>query len=380
MTHAHNPSAIAGPQPRAPWRAEWPLPLVLATGGLFQVLQGPWLGDLTDPLWFGLVFVWLFAAILGAAMRVIFHAECLAVLLGEPYGTLILTLAVTTIEVLMIATAMLHGDNNPTLARDVMFSVLMIVLNGLVGLSLLLGALRYNEQSYNLQGAHAYLSVIIPLAALILVMPDVTVSTLEATFSPFQAAFVIVTSLGLYTTFLLIQTHRHRTYFIDESADAGGDAHPDRPPAGPYLHTALLLLYLGAAILLAEDLAIPIDIGIEQLGLPAALAGFVIATLTLAPEGIATLRAALRNRLQRAMNIALGSVLATIGLTGPAVLAISLANHHPLTLGLPNAGVTILALTFGLAILTFSTNRTNVLQGAVHLILFLAFLMLIFAP
>jgi Ca2+:H+ antiporter len=378
----HQPDQLLGQsqgQTRTPWRAEWPLPLVLVTAALFLTFHERCLGDLTNPLWLALVFGWLFAAILLATVRVVHHADCLALRLGEPYGTLILTLSVTSIEVLMIAAVMLNASNNPTLARDSMFSVVMIVLNGLVGLALTLGALRYREQSYNLHGAQAYLSVIIPLAVLSLILPQLTVSTPEATFSQFQSAFVILTGVGLYGIFLLIQTRRHRDFFVDGSADdEAGHAGPT--PAGPARHTALLLGYLILAIMLAESLAIPIDTGIDQLGLPGALGGLVIAALVLAPEGLGALRAALHNRLQRAVNIALGSVLATIGLTVPAVLTISLLTAHPVVLGLPNADAMLLTLTFAVAILTFSGNRTNVLQGAVHLILFLAYLMLIFAP
>jgi len=368
------------------WRAEWPLPPVLATAGLFIAFGATWLQDATRPLWLLAFFLWLFVAILLAAVRVVRHAEALAVRLGEPYGTLILTLSVTSIEVLMIAALMLHGENNPTLARDAMFAVVMIVLNGLVGLALILGALRYHEQAYNLAGARAYLSVIIPLAVLSLVLPDVTLSTPEPTLSVFQSAFLILIALGLYTTFLLIQTGRHRGYFVENSAteqNANGEVPaPDEPVVlgSTTRHTALLLLYLALAIVLAETLAIPVDVGIEVLKLPSALGGLVVAALVLAPEGLGAVRAALKNRLQRAVNIAMGSVLATIGLTVPAVLVISLVLGHPLELGLSAADALLLALTFAVAILTFSGHRTNVLQGAVHLILFLAYLMLIFAP
>jgi hypothetical protein len=193
--------------------AEWPLLPIVATTALFLLFGKGWLADLGNPVWLGLMFGWLFAIILWSAIRVVHHAECLAQKLGEPYGTLILTLSVITIEVMMIATLMLHGSNNPGLARDTMFAVVMIVLNGLVGLSLLLGALRYREQQYNLQGANAYLSVILPLAVLALILPDFTVSTEEPSLSGFQALFLVVMTLALYGTFLAIQTVRHTGYF-----------------------------------------------------------------------------------------------------------------------------------------------------------------------
>ncbi|WP_295446915.1 calcium:proton antiporter [uncultured Thiodictyon sp.] len=387
MNRNHQDPALQGARPATTWtrwRPEWPLPLALATAAVFLVFGNTWLNDPTAPLRLTAFFTWLFVTILLAAMRVVYHAECLAIRFGEPYGTLILTLSVTSIEVLMIAALMLHGDNNPTLARDSMFAVVMIVLNGLVGLALILGALRYHEQSYNLQGTRAYLSVIVPLAVLSLVLPTVTVSTPEPTLNAFQSVFLLLISLALYGTFLMIQTRRHRSYFSDDGdrgSDEGADAVGDHPvPDSPYRHSALLLTYLALAIVLAEALAIPLDIGIEVLRLPAPLGGLIVATLVLTPEAISAVRAALKNRLQRAVNISMGSVLATIGLTVPCVLTISLIVGKPVELGLSAADGLLLGLTLVSAILTFSGNRTNVLQGVVHLILFLAYLMLIVAP
>lgn len=382
------PPAPAPVRAASAWRSEWPLPLVAVTVALLAALGETVLAPAADPWRMGGAFVWLFGAILAAAIRVVHHADSLAHRLGEPYGTLILTLSVTCIEVLIISALMLNADNNPTLARDAMFAVVMIVLNGLVGLALILGALRYREQTYNLQGASAYLSVIVTLAVLSLLLPDATVSTPGPSLNAFQALFLMLTSLGLYATFLAIQTRRHTAYFIDHrsagDAPADGPGETDGAAAGLRLplagHAALLLLYLLGVVALSKKLAIPIDAGISDLGLPPALGGLAVAALVLAPEGLSAIRAALRNRLQRAVNIALGSVLATIGLTVPAVLAIGLATGRPVVLGLADADAILLGLTLAIAILTFSSNRTNVLQGAVHLILFLAYLMLIFAP
>ncbi|MEA1050174.1 calcium:proton antiporter [Lamprobacter modestohalophilus] len=376
-------------------RGEAPLLFVLATTGTFLMFGKGWLGDLSDPLWLALMFAWLFGTILWAALKVVHHADMLAERLGEPYGTLILTLAVISIEVLMIASLMFVGDNNPTLARDTMFAVVMIVLNGMVGLTLLLGALRHGEQSYNLQGANAYLSVIIPLALLSLVLPDFTQSTPVRTLSGFQATFLILASVALYGSFLLIQTVRHRGYFryddvaLEAAPDAATELAPDvalkhghhaQEPGPVPLHAVLLLAYLVPVVLLAKKIALPIDYGIETLSLPAALGGFVVAVLVLTPEAVGAVRSALANRLQRAVNIFLGSVLATIGLTVPAVLAISLATGKPVELGLDETDILLLVTTLLVAVLTFSAPRTNVLQGVVHLILFGAYVMLIFAP
>ncbi len=361
-------------------RAEAPLVFVLGTTAVFMAFGKPWLADLSNPLWLALMFGWLFATILWAALKVVHHADCLAAQLGEPYGTLILTLSVISIEVLMIAALMLGGNDNPTLARDTMFAVIMIVLNGMVGLTLLLGALRHHEQSYNLQGANAYLSVIIPLALLTLLLPNLTVSTSTPTLTAFQSVFLIFICVALYGTFLAIQTVRHRGYFTEDSDDGDGSDHGALGLRSVPFHGALLLAYLVPVVLLAKKLAVPIDHGIEVLALPAALGGFVVAALVLMPEAVGAVRAAVANRLQRAVNIFLGSVMATIGLTVPAVLAISLVTGKTVALGLQGADILMLAVTLMVAMVTFSARRTNVLQGVVHLTLFCAYLMLIFAP
>ncbi len=369
-------------------RGEAPLLFILATTTAFLLFGKGWLADLSNPLWLTLMFAWLFGTVLWAALKVVHHADMLAERLGEPFGTLILTLAVISIEVLMIASLMFVGDNNPTLARDTMFAVVMIVLNGMVGLTLLLGALRHGEQSYNLQGANAYLSVIIPLALLSLVLPDFTKSTPVGTLSGFQSTFLILASIALYGSFLLIQTIRHRGYFRNEDAAASEvvsdvelEHHHSVHEPGPVpLHGLLLLAYLVPVVLLAKKIAIPIDYGIETLSLPAALGGFVVAVLVLTPEAVGAVRSALANRLQRAVNIFLGSVLATIGLTVPAVLAISLATGKSVELGLGDTDILMLVITLLVSVVTFSAARTNVLQGVVHLILFGAYVMLIFAP
>jgi Ca2+:H+ antiporter len=363
-------------------RREWPLLANLVTTALFLVFGAAWLADLSNPVWFDFILVWLFAVIMVSAFAVVRHAEALAVKLGEPLGTLILTLAVTGIEVMMIAAVMYGSKGGSTLARDAMFAVVMIVLNGMVGLSLLLGGLRYHEQTYNLQGANAFLAVIVPLAVLGLVLPNFTVTAPGPIFSPFQAAFLSIMSVGLYGVFLAIQNVRHRDYFIaPESAGgkdhgaAGHDAHEVRSIA---YHAPLLLIYLLPVVILAKQLAIPIDHGIRILGAPPCLGGFLVAVLILSPESLGAARAALANQLQRSVNILLGSVLATISLTIPAVLTIGFINGQSIVLGLEPVDMTLLLLTLGVSTLTFASARTNVLLGAVHLLLFLAYLMLIF--
>jgi Ca2+:H+ antiporter len=362
-------------------RAEFPLLVGLGTAAIFLAV-GSDLNELTAralPL-LG-VFVWLFAVILWSAMCVVRHADCLAIKLGEPYGTLILTLSAVSIEVVMISTAMLHGANNPTLGRDAIFAVIMIALNGLVGLSLMLGGLRYREQHYNIQGVNAYLNVIMALAVLGLVLPNFTTSTSGPTFSTEQEIFFAAVSLLLYAIFLLIQTLRHRGYFLDvkETAATHSPHHLARVRSTGF-HALMLLLYLVTVIFLAEKFAIPLDNSIEQFHMPQAFGGAVIAALVLSPEGLGGVTASLHNQLQRSINILFGSVLATIGLTIPAVLMIGLLTKRSVSLGLEGGNLPLLLLTLAVSVVTFTSRKTNVLQGCIHLLLFAVFVLLIFAP
>jgi Ca2+:H+ antiporter len=362
-------------------RAEFPLLIGLITVAIFLVV-GSRLNELTThalPLL--AIFGWLFAVILWSAMCVVRHADCLAVKLGEPYGTLILTLSAISIEVVMISTAMLHGANNPTLGRDAIFAVIMIALNGLVGLSLVLGGLRYREQHYNIQGVNAYLNVIMALAVLGLVLPNFTTSTSGPTFSTEQGIFFAAVSLLLYAIFLLIQTLRHRGYFLDLKETAGKHAPHHLPRVrSTGFHALMLLLYLVTVILLAEKFAVPLDNSMETFDMPQAFGGAIIAALVLSPEGLGGITASLHNQLQRSINILFGSVLATIGLTIPAVLMIGLLTKRPVALGLQGGNLPLLLLTLAVSVVTFTSRKTNVLQGCIHLLLFAVFVLLIFAP
>jgi len=356
----------------------------VATALIFTVFGSHWFDDLSHMGTVSVLFVWLFAVIMWSAFAVVRHADCLAVRLGEPYGTLVLTLAVISIEVMMIAAVMVTGGETPTLARDTMYAVIMIALNGMVGVTLLLGGLRHREQQYNLQGANAFLAVIVPLAILGLVLPNYTRSTDDPSFTTPQAIFMIVLSVGIYSVFLGIQTVRHRSHFLQPQLDleggaeaSGGEHSALNLRSSPY-HAVMLLLYLLPLIVLAKKLAYPIDHGIEVLGLPHALGGFIVAVLILSPEALGAGRAALGNQLQRSINILLGSVLATISLTIPAVLMIGMITGKHVVLGLDGEEAVMLMATLLVSILTFASGRTNVLQGAVHILLFLAYVMLIF--
>jgi Ca2+:H+ antiporter len=362
-------------------RREWPLLVSVATAALFLAFGGGWLADLSAPGWFGFILAWLLSVTLLSTFAIVRHAESLAEQLGEPLGTLVLTLAVTGIEVMLIAAAMSTGSGSPALARDAMFAVVMIVLNGMIGLTLVLGGLKHREQVFNLQGANAFLAVIVPLAVLGLVLPSFTQAVPGPVYSPLQAVFLSVMSIALYGVFLAIQNVRHREYFVLEAAGSGEEtgsahaAHEARP--GGY-HTGFLLAYLLPLVALSKQLAVPIEHGIQVLGAPAALGGLLVAMVVLSPESMSAVRAALANQLQRSVNILFGSALATIGLTIPAVLIIGLVTGKAVILGLDPVDTTMLALTLVVSINTFSASRTNVLLGVVHLLLFFAYLMLIF--
>ncbi|MEO8304829.1 MAG: calcium:proton antiporter [Betaproteobacteria bacterium] len=377
-----HPPSRHGARRASPFRRESAIlaPLVTAVIALF--VGERWLAILPDHLMSGMVFAWLIAMILVGVKSVVRHADCLAWKLGEPYGTMVLTLAVASIEILTIAIVMTTGDPNPTLARDTMFSVVMIVLNGLVGVSLLFGGLRHREQEYNLQGAISYLSVIISLAVFGLIVPNFTDTTIDATFSHGQEVFLIVMCMGLYIVFLAIQTTRHRVFFIEPAhgGSSAGSAHATH--ATPEFHSlsyhiAFLVGCLGLVIFLTEKMAILLNYGLDELKAPPALGALFVAMLVLAPEGLGGIFAALDNRMQRAVNILLGSALATLALTIPSVIIIGRLNHVDVILGLSPVDMVMLALTLIVSMLTFASGRTNVLQGAAHLMLFLAYLMLL---
>jgi Ca2+:H+ antiporter len=366
-------------------RAELGLIAGAITTALFFTVGKAWLAVLDDLPWTGLMFVWLFGTMIWCAFGVVRHAEALAELLGEPYGTLILTISVISMEVAVLATVMLGGEPNPTLPRETMFAILMIVLNGMVGMTLAIGAIRHVQQEYNLQGATAFLAVISALAIIALVVPTFSQSTEAPTFTPAQAVvFGLLTAL-LYAAFLVIQTTRHRNFFVEpqgrRSQSAGEPVpHPHGELHSAGYHAILLIATLLPVVLLSKPLAKLLDYGVERMGLPTALGGIIVAILILAPEGVAALQAAARNQLQRAVNLSLGSALSTIGLTVPVVLAISVWSGSPLELGLRPLEIVLLATTLFLCQMTFSGRPTNILLSLVHLVLFLAYLILIFHP
>jgi Ca2+:H+ antiporter len=352
------------------------LPLSYLTTILFMLHPG-WTDTAPGKALGILFFLWLFAVMLGSSFAVVRHADHLAEILKEPLGTLILTLAVTGMEVLMISALMLHG-NNPALARDTMFSVVMIVLGGLLGTALLTGGLRFGEQNVNLKGVNSFLGLILPLSVFSLILPNFTDKGGTGMFSPLTSISIVLLSLGIYGVFLAVQTRRHREFFNEAGWEPGGSNDGEVGNHSVGKESLLLVLHMLPVVLLSKKLAHLLDFGLEGGGLPLQLGGFMVATLILAPEGLAAIHAATRNQMQRSVNVLLGSVLATISLTVPAALAIGLIVGKPVLLGLAPPEMTLLAATLGSCMITFGQGQTNILQGFVHLMLFAAYIVLMF--
>lgn len=352
----------------------------------FFFFGSDWLNELGSPLILTGLFLWLFIVILWSAFGVVHEAEELAALLGEPFGTLILTLSIVIIEVALVAAVMLGAKEAPTLGRDTMFAVLMIVLNGVVGLGLLIGGFKYREQSYNLQGSASYLAILIPLTSIALILPNFTTSTSGGTLTPLQATAFSIFTIVLYGIFLITQTGRHRAFYVHPDAlEATKADHSDEDPQSiskhtVFTHTILLLANILPIVFLSKSLAKVLDHGIGYLGLPPALGGVVVAAMVFTSEGISALKAVARNDLQRAINLCLGAAASTVGLTVPAVLMIGLITGQTVVLGLKPTEMTLLALTLLLSTLTFSNKRTTLLEGAVHLTVFLVYIVLVFNP
>lgn len=319
-------------------------------------------------------------ALIATVFAAVYHAEMVAHRVGEPFGTLVLAVAVTVIEVALIVSVMVGVGGKTGLARDTVFAAVMIVCNGIVGLCLLSGGVRHYEQGFQVQGASAALAVLAALTTLTLILPNVTTSVTGPVFSTSQLVFAGAISLVLYGSFIFVQTVRHRDYFLP--VEGGGEEAHAPPPSGrtALVSAGLLLAALVAVVGLAKALTPTVETAIAQLGAPKAVVGIVIAALVVLPEGLAALRAARANRLQTSLNLALGSALASIGLTIPAVAVVSIALAQPLDLGLGAKDEVLLALTLLVGVITLGTGRTTVLQGIVHLVIFAAFLFLAVVP
>ena len=329
---------------------------------------------------YGLMLALVGVALAASVFAAVHHAEVVAHRVGEPFGTLVLAVAVTVIEVALIVSVMLtSGPEKAGLARDTVFAAVMIVCNGIVGICLLVGGIRHREQDFQARGAAATLAVLASLSVLTLVMPNFTTTREGPLLSSSQLAFAGVSSLVLYGVFVFVQTVRHRDYFLAATPDESVHAEP--PSVMQALLSGLLLLVcLVAVVLLAKLLSPTVETAVQNIGAPPAVVGIVIAALVLLPEGLAAIRAARADRLQNSLNLALGSALASIGLTIPTVAAVFLWTGQPLVLGINGKEMVMLMLTLIVGTLTLSTGRTTILQGAVHLSLFAAYLFLSFAP
>jgi Ca2+:H+ antiporter len=319
--------------------------------------------------------------LLATVFAAVYHAEVVAHRVGEPFGTLILALAVTVIETALIVSVMIAAPAEKAgLARDTVFAAVMIVCNGIVGACLLWGGVRHHEQGFQPQGASAALAVLVALTSLTMVLPNLAAPELGPLYNKPQLVFAGLVSLVLYFAFVFIQTVRHRDYFLPASG-SNPEEHVSPPDnRTTALSAVFLLVSLAAVVGLGKALTPTIERGLEYLQVPKAVVGIIIAALVLLPEAVAAIKAARSNRLQTSLNLALGSALATIGLTIPAVAAVSIALGYRLELGLDGKEQGLLALTLLLSVITLGTGRTTVLQGIVHLVIFAAFLFFAVVP
>ncbi|WP_099222473.1 calcium:proton antiporter [Mycobacterium persicum] len=328
----------------------------------------------------------LFVAVLlaGAVLAAVHHAEVVAHRVGEPFGSLVLAVAVTVIEVALIVTLMAGGGHETaTLARDTVFAAVMITTNGIAGLALLLGSRRYGVTLFNDQGSGSALAMVTTLATLSLVLPTFTTSKPGPQFSPSQLAFAAVASLGLYLLFVFTQTVRHRDFFLPvaQKGAVDDDRHADPPSACLALRSlGVLLVALVTVVGLAKVESPIIERGVAAVGFPPSFVGVVIAMLVLLPETLAAARAARQGRLQISLNLAYGSAMASIGLTIPTIALASLWLSGPLLLGLGPTQLVLLILTVAVSMLTVVPGRATRLEGEVHLVLLAAYLFLSIVP
>jgi Ca2+:H+ antiporter len=322
------------------------------------------------------------AGLVGSVQAAVYHAEVVAHRLGEPFGTLVLALAVTVIEVALIVSVMLAGGaDKAALPRDTIYAAVMIICNGVVGLCLLVGGLRHHSQAYRIEGASSSLAALVSLATLSLVLPSFTTSSPGNTYTTGQLMFAAVASLVLWAVYVFVQTVRHRDYFLPAGEPSNEEAHAAPPSNQRALASfGLLLLALVAVVGLAKVLSPAIEAAVAASGAPKTVIGIAIALLVLLPETVAAVRAAHVNRLQTSFNLAYGSALASIGLTIPVVAVASLWMGIPLVLGLDAKDLVLLALTFVVSAITLTYGRTHMMHGAVHLVIFAAFAFLALVP
>jgi Ca2+:H+ antiporter len=336
-----------------------------------------------------LLLIVLAACLFGGVLAAVFHAEVVAHKIGEPFGTLVLAVAVTSIEVALIVSLMVAGGAETTgLARDTVYAAVMLILNGMVGLCLLAGGNRHGEQSFTATGVSAALATLAAISVLTMVLPNYTTTVPGPSYNTSQLIFIAVVSLVLYGTFVLVQTVRHREYFLPqqpaEGASAVVPAADDHAPQASarmaWISGALLLACLGCVVLLAKSLSPSLEAAVLKMGAPKALVGIIIAAVVLLPEGIAAYQAARANRLQTSLNLALGSALASIGLTIPCVAIVALLNGWTLTLGIDIKSTVLLILSLIVTSLSLTGGRTTIMQGTILLTIFAVYLFVTIVP
>ncbi len=339
------------------------------------------MANLLNQTW---VIILMSVTLIGAVLSAVHHAEVIAHKTGEPYGTLVLSISVTIIEVSLIISMMLTGhEGSEFIARDAVFATVMIVVNGVIGLCIFIGGLTHHEMSFRNEGVNSALAILAALVTFILVMPVVTISTPGPDFTKSQLAFAGITSFALYVTFLFFQTVTHRDYYLPKGDETRTDSnvHALKPSnLKTTISVFLLLLSLVAVVGLAELLSPAIESGVRAAGAPKTIVGIAIAMLVLLPEGFAAVRAARANRLQSSLNLALGSALASIGLTIPTVAAIAIFFQLHLSLGISDLNIVLLYLSLFIGGLTLAIGRTTLLQGVLHLFIFFEYLFLSLVP
>jgi Ca2+:H+ antiporter len=325
----------------------------------------------------GIMFLFIFSIILSTAFSVVRHAEFLAHKFGEPYGTMILTFSAVTVEVIMVTAMMLHGDEDPTLARDTIFSTLMILIKGLIGIIMLIGGLKYGGQKYNLKSSNAFLSMILGLIGLGMLMPNLV----DASYYQRFEIFIIIISVVLYAFFIRMQSKEQSYHFEYASVETGlrpASTKEGGQSTSALYHSTMLLLTIAAIAILAEFLSITVDDALFRLHLPPALGGVIVALIIVSPEGLTAIRAGLQDDMQRVINISLGSALSTISLTIPAVLIVGLITNKEINLGLTPVQSALVIISLLVGMLTTKEGETTPLQGFIHVVMFVTFVFMIF--
>ncbi|WP_426478181.1 calcium:proton antiporter [Chryseobacterium sp. CBSDS_008] len=325
--------------------------------------------------------------LMGSVLAAVYHSEAIAHRLGEPFGTLLLAFAITVIEVGLIISIMMgaKGLETITLARDTVFAAVMIILTGIIGGCIVIGSLRYREQSFTLQGVSTALITLTSVIIFVLILPNYTISHLGGEYTSFQLLFIALISLGLYLGFTMIQTLRHRSFFISPQNKLAGNqtaqnSHEIISRKQLYISCVLLILCLGIVVLLAKLLSKDVEHIVVSVGAPKSLVGIIIAGIVLLPEGLAAFRAAKSDEIQTSLNLAFGSALASIGLSIPAIAIISVMTGIRMTLGIDIKSTILLGLSLFIITVSLATGRTNIMQGIVLIAIFLIYLFTTIVP